>query len=155
METTGSSPARRPIASRQSSWARAFAGWLVRQRVAPNHISIASVAFAGVELAKGQQRAVFVGLVFEGDLVFEGFDGAFGVALALWHQTFSVKLAGGVYMGLIAALVVAFEFRRARSERQLEAAWDSYCHGMSVDEWESADSRKWDIRQELRQAHRL
>ena len=47
METTGSSPARRPIASRQSSWARAFAGWLVRQRVAPNHISIASVAFAG------------------------------------------------------------------------------------------------------------
>ncbi len=47
MEPTASSPARRPLASRESGWARAIAGWLVRHRVAPNSISVASVAFAG------------------------------------------------------------------------------------------------------------
>ena len=46
MEAHGQAPARRPLASRQSGWARAIAGWLVSQRVAPNHISVASVAFA-------------------------------------------------------------------------------------------------------------
>ena len=47
MEAPESSPALRPLASRQSGWARAIAGWLARHRVAPNHISVASVAIEG------------------------------------------------------------------------------------------------------------
>lgn len=46
METAGSSPARRPLASRQSGWARSSAAWLAHRRIAPNHISVASVVFA-------------------------------------------------------------------------------------------------------------
>lgn len=42
---------RRPIASRQSAWAQAMAAALVRARVPPNTISIASVLFAMVTAA--------------------------------------------------------------------------------------------------------
>lgn len=45
---TGSNAARRPLASRQSRWARSVAGWLAERRVAPNHISLASVLFAAL-----------------------------------------------------------------------------------------------------------
>jgi len=38
--------ARRPIAARNTDWARSIAGWLVRRRVAPNGISSLSVVFA-------------------------------------------------------------------------------------------------------------
>lgn len=37
---------RRPIASRDSGWARALAAWLVHRRVPPNAISVASTVFA-------------------------------------------------------------------------------------------------------------
>jgi phosphatidylglycerophosphate synthase len=37
---------RRPLRSRQTRWARALAGWLARRDVSPNHISLASIAFA-------------------------------------------------------------------------------------------------------------
>jgi phosphatidylglycerophosphate synthase len=48
MEATGNSPARRPLASRQSHWARTGAAWLAAHRVAPNHISMASIGFAAL-----------------------------------------------------------------------------------------------------------
>lgn len=41
-------PARRPLASRQSGWARASSAFLARHKVAPNSISIASVFFAAL-----------------------------------------------------------------------------------------------------------
>jgi len=40
--------ARRPLKSRQTAWAAAAARWLVRHRVRPNVISLASVGFAAV-----------------------------------------------------------------------------------------------------------
>ncbi|MGR3541809.1 MAG: CDP-alcohol phosphatidyltransferase family protein [Hasllibacter sp.] len=39
---------RRPLASRGAGWARAAAAWLTARDVAPNQISLASVAFAGL-----------------------------------------------------------------------------------------------------------
>lgn len=39
--------ARRPIAARNTDWARSIAGWLARRRIAPNAISVASVVFSG------------------------------------------------------------------------------------------------------------
>ena len=39
---------RRPLQSRQARWAVATASWLTRQRVQPNTISLASVAFAAL-----------------------------------------------------------------------------------------------------------
>ena len=40
--------ARRPIASRNTGWARAVATWLANRRVAPNTISVFSVIFSAV-----------------------------------------------------------------------------------------------------------
>ena len=37
---------RRPLASRDTRWARALSVWLVRRRVSPNGISVAGMAFA-------------------------------------------------------------------------------------------------------------
>jgi phosphatidylglycerophosphate synthase len=37
---------RRPLATRNTSWARAFARWLAARRVRPNSVSVASVGFA-------------------------------------------------------------------------------------------------------------
>jgi phosphatidylglycerophosphate synthase len=42
----GTVPARRPLKSRDTGWAKALAGLLLRWRVSPNAISIASVFFA-------------------------------------------------------------------------------------------------------------
>lgn len=39
-------PTRRPLKTRDTSWARALARWLVDRRVAPNQISLASLVFA-------------------------------------------------------------------------------------------------------------
>lgn len=39
-------PSRRPLKSRDTAWARGLARWLVAQRVAPNHISLASLVCA-------------------------------------------------------------------------------------------------------------
>jgi phosphatidylglycerophosphate synthase len=39
---------RRPLKSRDTGWARAIAGWLVRRRVSPNTISLFSVFFAAL-----------------------------------------------------------------------------------------------------------
>jgi phosphatidylglycerophosphate synthase len=39
---------RRPLRSRDRSWARAIAGWLVRLRVRPNAISLLSIGFAAL-----------------------------------------------------------------------------------------------------------
>lgn len=41
-------PARRPLKTRDTAWARALARWLVARRVAPNHISLASLGFAAL-----------------------------------------------------------------------------------------------------------
>lgn len=41
-------PSRRPIASRNSAFARRAAAWLAARRVTPNHISQASIAFAAL-----------------------------------------------------------------------------------------------------------
>jgi phosphatidylglycerophosphate synthase len=41
-------PARRPIAARNTGWARSVAGWLARRRVAPNLISVFSVVFSAI-----------------------------------------------------------------------------------------------------------
>jgi phosphatidylglycerophosphate synthase len=40
--------ARRPIAARNTNWARFVAAWLAQRRVAPNTISVASVVFAAM-----------------------------------------------------------------------------------------------------------
>jgi phosphatidylglycerophosphate synthase len=40
--------ARRPLKTRDSGWARALARWLARRRVAPNLISLMSLAFAAI-----------------------------------------------------------------------------------------------------------
>jgi len=42
---------RRPLKSRSTGWARAIAAWLVRTGVAADHISLASIAFAGLGAA--------------------------------------------------------------------------------------------------------
>ncbi|HEX2035791.1 MAG TPA: CDP-alcohol phosphatidyltransferase family protein [Chloroflexota bacterium] len=47
-EAVGTLGTRRPLRSRQTRWAAAVAGWLVRRRVRPNQISVASVVFAGL-----------------------------------------------------------------------------------------------------------
>lgn len=50
--------ARRPLASRNTGWARGLAGWLAARGVAPNSVSAASVGFAvlaGVALWGGLQ----------------------------------------------------------------------------------------------------
>ncbi len=39
-------PTRRPLKTRDTAWARGLAHWLVARRVAPNHISLASLVFA-------------------------------------------------------------------------------------------------------------
>ena len=39
-------PARRPLKTRDTAWARGLARWLADHRVAPNHISLASLVFA-------------------------------------------------------------------------------------------------------------
>jgi phosphatidylglycerophosphate synthase len=44
------SSSRRPIASRDSGWARRTAAWLAAKNVSPNFISILSIVFAGVSL---------------------------------------------------------------------------------------------------------
>jgi phosphatidylglycerophosphate synthase len=44
------SSSRRPIASRDSGWARHTAAWLAAKNVSPNFISILSIVFAGVSL---------------------------------------------------------------------------------------------------------
>jgi phosphatidylglycerophosphate synthase len=44
------SSSRRPIASRDSGWARRTAAWLAAKNVTPNFISILSIVFAGVSL---------------------------------------------------------------------------------------------------------
>ena len=41
-------PARRPLKTRDTAWARALARWLAARRVAPNHISLASLVFAAL-----------------------------------------------------------------------------------------------------------
>jgi phosphatidylglycerophosphate synthase len=41
-------PARRPLKTRDTAWARALARWFVARRVAPNHISLASLGFAAL-----------------------------------------------------------------------------------------------------------
>lgn len=41
-------PPRRPLKSRDTGWAKALAGWLVRLRVSPNTISLFSVLFAAL-----------------------------------------------------------------------------------------------------------
>jgi len=46
-----SPPARRPLKTRDTAWARALARWLVARRVAPNHISLASLVFAALGAA--------------------------------------------------------------------------------------------------------
>lgn len=44
------SSSRRPIASRDSGWARRTAAWMAAKNVSPNFISILSIVFAGVSL---------------------------------------------------------------------------------------------------------
>jgi phosphatidylglycerophosphate synthase len=44
------SSSRRPIASRDSGWARRTAAWLAAKNVSPNFISIFSIVFAGISL---------------------------------------------------------------------------------------------------------
>ncbi|MBT1711178.1 CDP-alcohol phosphatidyltransferase family protein [Fulvivirgaceae bacterium PWU5] len=44
------SSSRRPIASRDSGWARRTAAWLASKNVSPNFISILSIVFAGISL---------------------------------------------------------------------------------------------------------
>ncbi len=39
---------RRPIAARDSGWARSVAAWLARSNVTPNQISLASIVFAAI-----------------------------------------------------------------------------------------------------------
>jgi len=51
MNSTGEDSARRPIASRSSSWAIAVAERLCRAGVTPNSISVASILFAGAGAA--------------------------------------------------------------------------------------------------------
>jgi phosphatidylglycerophosphate synthase len=43
-----STPARRPLASRETSWARSASAFLARKRVQPNTISVWSVVFSAV-----------------------------------------------------------------------------------------------------------
>ena len=40
--------ARRPLKTRDTAWAQALTRWLVARRVAPNHISLASLGFAAL-----------------------------------------------------------------------------------------------------------
>jgi phosphatidylglycerophosphate synthase len=60
-------PARRPLKTRDTAWARTLARWLVARRVAPNHISLASLGFAALGamamlLSPAAPPAVRVGL---------------------------------------------------------------------------------------------
>lgn len=59
---------RRPLTSRDTKWAAALAGWLVRRRVQPNTISVLSLvfaSFAGMALiGAGSVNGVWRGILF-------------------------------------------------------------------------------------------
>lgn len=91
---------RRPIGSRDSSWAAAIAAWLSRRGVTPNQISIAGMAaaiVAAVAVAFGNQDSwpervllvVAAALIF-GRLLANMFDGM--VAIEQGHATATGKL---------------------------------------------------------------
>jgi phosphatidylglycerophosphate synthase len=59
------SESRRPIASRQSGWAKATAAYLAKKKVSPNFISILSIVFAFISLV-----AFYLSSVKENGIVF-------------------------------------------------------------------------------------
>lgn len=59
------SESRRPIASRQSGWAKATAAYLAKKKVSPNFISILSIVFAFISLV-----AFYLGSITEQATVF-------------------------------------------------------------------------------------
>ena len=64
---------RRPLKSRDTGWARAFAAWLARKRVTPNSISVASIFFsAGAAVAlyfSGQESSYYRVLLLAGAVI--------------------------------------------------------------------------------------
>jgi len=60
---TGTESNRRPIAARGSAWAQRFAAALARSAVAPNQISVASIAFAAIGAALLIQWPTAIGLI--------------------------------------------------------------------------------------------
>src|SRR5687767_4387539 len=67
------SESRRPIASRDSGWARSTAAWLASKNVSPNFISVLSIVFAGISLLAfymdyktGNNRIVYMILAIAG-----------------------------------------------------------------------------------------
>lgn len=91
--------ARRPLASRDRAWARGFAAWLARLKVAPNAISAASVLFAAgaatcwlrtlhvTEPWKDAALFVGAGLCIQGRLLCNLFDGMVAVEGGLRSRT--------------------------------------------------------------------
>jgi phosphatidylglycerophosphate synthase len=95
------SDGRRPIASRESGWAKASARWLAKRNVSPNFISVLSIVFSivafvafYVDSAGSGNHTVLMILAFigiEGRLIMNLFDGM----VAVEHNKKSV--VGGLY----------------------------------------------------------
>lgn len=101
MKTDKESESRRPIASRQSGWAKLTAAFLARNKVSPNFISILSIVFALLSLvafyfaSMEQSPTVFLMLLavvgIQGRLIMNLLDGM----VAVEHNKKSV--VGGLY----------------------------------------------------------
>lgn len=86
---TQSAQGRRPIASRDSGWARSVAAFLARKGVTPNFISVLSIVFAAVSLCAfyadartGSLHVVWMALAIvgiQGRLLMNLFDGMVAV----------------------------------------------------------------------------
>jgi len=96
-----SSDSRRPIASRESNWAKVSARWLAKRNVSPNFISILSIVFSIVafiafylDVGAASNHTVLMILAIvgiEGRLIMNLFDGM----VAVEHNKKSV--VGGLY----------------------------------------------------------
>ncbi|MBI4218508.1 MAG: CDP-alcohol phosphatidyltransferase family protein [Chloroflexi bacterium] len=81
---------RRPIPARETRWARAVAGWLVRSRVSPNAVSLAGMA-----------AALLAGLALAGT----GFEVGGAARRLLWFAAgglIVVRLLANMFDGLVA-----------------------------------------------------
>lgn len=101
MKTDKESESRRPIASRESGWAKLTASFLARNKVSPNFISILSIVFAFLSLvafyfaSKEQSPTVLLMILavagIQGRLIMNLLDGM----VAVEHNRKSV--VGGLY----------------------------------------------------------
>ncbi|MCC7547118.1 MAG: CDP-alcohol phosphatidyltransferase family protein [Burkholderiales bacterium] len=104
----GATSDRRPIAARSTGWARAFAGRLVRSRISPNQISVASIGFAaigaGAMLTNHPAGLIAAALMIQARLLCNLFDGMVAVeggrqsSLGVLYNEFPDRIADSLLL---------------------------------------------------------